>query len=236
MSFSENIKPFLCEECREPFVSASELNCHCTENSHTSEVKAMCFICQETLSHADKTLRMHIYSNHLGLKPFKCKFCTFTSYTKHKIGAIHLKKHHGNIDWSQDDIEFLQDVMQMIDDFERKHSLQIGMPMIEKLKSGKMFKTSRKRQKDSLQKAFHKPYMCDECGKTFQAVTQLKRHVDDFLHTSKETAVCFECGDVLETRVAFRIHLWMHNNFKPYKCKRCNFTTTKKEHIYTPVS
>ena len=228
-----SLKPYFCEECQERFVSARELNSHCFENVHTSEVKANCFICNETLSHAEKSLRIHLYSNHLRLKPFKCELCPFTSYTKHKIKAIHFKKDHRNV--NRVGIECLEDVMLLIDDFEKKHLLQIGMPMMQKLKSGEMFRAPQKRRKlrdKNDVSMFYKPFMCDECGNTFPSLFQLQQHIDDFFHTSKETAVCFECGDVLETRDSFRMHLWIHQNFKPYKCKHCNFTSTKKDHIF----
>ena len=122
--------------------------------------------------------------------------------------------------------------MALIDEFEAKHGLDLGKSMLDKVKSGEMTTSTRKRFKALNKNVSRKPFMCDECGTTFSSVTQLQSHIDDFFHHSKETAVCFECGDVLETKESFRVHLWTHNDLKPYKCKYCEFTSTRKEHVY----
>ena len=240
MDFRDS-KPFYCEECKEKFASANDLKAHCIDNFHKCEFKATCFICQENLSQADKSLRIHIYSNHLCLKPFQCKICPFTSFTKYKLEAIHFKRHHSNSDITNN-IEYLEHVMELIDAFEAKQGLELGIPMLQKLKSGKMFKPSSRKRKSSQidsssnKKSRHKPFMCDECGSSFSSLIRLQQHVDDFLHTSKETAVCFECGDVMESRETFRHHLWSHQGFKPYKCKYCEFSSIKKELVYVQHS
>ena len=235
MDFRDS-KPFYCEECQQTFSSGNNLKAHCMETCHKSEVKATCFICHETLSQADKSLRIHIYSNHLRLKPFQCKLCPFTSYTKYKLEVNHSKSHYDQSS-KENNIEYLENVMELVDAFEAKHGLELGIPMVEKLKTGKMFKPSSRKRKMTQHMAstktnHHKPFMCDECGSSFASLPHLQQHVDDFLHTSKETAVCFECGDVMETRDAFRHHLWSHHDFKPYKCKYCDFVSTKKELVY----
>ena len=146
--FGKDLKPFFCEECEETFSSAKDLNSHCISKFHTSRIQATCFICHDTFSRADKSLRIHIYSNHLRLKPFKCKLCPFTSYTKHKIESIHSKRHHETrSDDASSNIEYLEGVMMLIDDFELNHGLQLGTPMLEKLKSGKILNPLRKRRK-----------------------------------------------------------------------------------------
>ena len=141
---NKDLKPFFCEECQETFISVKELNAHCLETAHTTNTKAVCFICHETLSHADKSLRIHLYSNHLRLKPFKCKLCPFMSYTKHKIETSHSKRHQereSNDNVVIDNgIEYLENIMILIDNFEAKHGLQLGISMMEKVKSGKILK------------------------------------------------------------------------------------------------
>ena len=76
------------------------------------------------------------------------------------------------------------------------------------------------------------PFLCDQCGDTFAHADELKIHIEVTSHQSKETAICFQCGDILESRVAFRKHLWLHEDLRPYKCRQCDFTSTVKEHIY----
>ena len=74
--------------------------------------------------------------------------------------------------------------------------------------------------------------MCDQCGQTFTYADELNLHLEETSHQSQETAVCFQCGDILDSRIAFRKHLWLHENFRPYKCKHCDFTSPVKEHVY----
>ena len=76
------------------------------------------------------------------------------------------------------------------------------------------------------------PFLCDQCGETFTYADELNRHLDETFHQSKETAICFQCGDILDSRISFRKHLWLHENFRPYKCRYCDFTSTVKDHVF----
>ena len=41
-------KPFYCEECKQNFTSENDLKEHCLVTFHKCDIKAICFICQES--------------------------------------------------------------------------------------------------------------------------------------------------------------------------------------------
>ena len=212
--YNEDVKPFLLKNVKVELVDNNELDEdseNCDDNDFNNSIE------DHTENYFDTKLR---------------EFQTAPENLEKK-NSTHLKQSPDLLDKS------LEVVAKNIDIKEKKYGVQFSQHI------GHFSDASLKHEDESLignsdhtsielneHPLNHKPFMCDECGKSFRSAANLHTHLEDFFHKSKETAVCFECGDILETRVDFRKHLWSHNNLKPYKCKECNFTSTVKEHIY----
>ena len=86
-------------------------------------------------------------------------------------------------------------------------------------KMSRSVKTDVKRPRND-RSEFHqaRPFLCDQCGDTFSRAKVLKFHLDVKGHKSGETAICFHCGEFLDSRIALRRHLWQHQDLRPYKC------------------
>ena len=63
--------------------------------------------------------RVHIWRAHLKLRPYKCKYCEYTSVLRAPIYRQHVASVHGKKDGSLDDVELLLDVAKKIDEFEK---------------------------------------------------------------------------------------------------------------------
>ena len=65
--------------------------------------------------------RVHIWRAHLKLRPYKCKYCEYTSVLRAPIYRQHVASVHGKKDGSLDDVELLLDVAKKIDEFEKEN-------------------------------------------------------------------------------------------------------------------
>ena len=69
--------------------------------------------------------RVHIWRAHLKLRPYKCKYCEYTSVLRAPIYRQHVASVHGKKDGCLDDVELLLDVAQKIDEFEKDNKYVI---------------------------------------------------------------------------------------------------------------
>ena len=68
------VYPFFCDDCKQSFVSKSELQKHIESTKHKSQLSSRCFLCQQIVH---DSLRFHLLEAHWKLSPFKCKLCSY---------------------------------------------------------------------------------------------------------------------------------------------------------------
>lgn len=67
---------------------------------------------------------------------------------------------------------------------------------------------------------------CNQCGKKWRTVTELKSHVAS--HSDVRPFVCEICGQAYKMKKALDIHIGMHNGIHPFVCTYCNKSFTQK--------
>ena len=90
--------------------------------------RVKCIICNEMVQY--KVLRRHYFWNHLQLKPFQCKHCSFKSTSPFRIFNPHYKQAHGDGNVGNVcDVKPVMDTISIIEKFEQKNGLDFGNPL-----------------------------------------------------------------------------------------------------------
>ncbi|XP_069482748.1 zinc finger protein 585A-like [Ambystoma mexicanum] len=88
-----------------------------------------------------------------------------------------------------------------------------------------------------------KLYECDDCGKTFRAESQLRRHKLCLIHEKEKLFTCGECGQGFSRPTHLTSHQLTHAGDNPYLCSDCgqsfrdisSFITHHKLHQKRPL-
>ena len=220
-------RPFLCDQCGDTFSRAKVLKFHLDVKGHKSKETAICFQCGEFLD-SQVALRRHLWQ-HQDLRPYKCGQCEYTSTTKEHVYIQHSIHKHGKVG-SEDDIEYLQDVMKQIDSYELENNLRLGPPLTP---IGTKNRKNSKGRKTKTSILIRPQHSCSEsnCTMRYHSYKELKKHYQETGHTAKY--VCFLCGEVAARDAYLRNHIISkHLELKPYKCIHCDFTSAIPAKIY----
>lgn len=83
---------------------------------------------------------------------------------------------------------------------------------------GKSFVTKGALKEHQITHSQEFPYQCSHCPKKFKNMARLRTHEDIHKHTAY---ICPHCGLQLNTKRTLKMHMVVHSDAKKYKCQYC---------------
>lgn len=68
---------------------------------------------------------------------------------------------------------------------------------------------------------FENKCLCNDCGKGFRYLCQLKRHMRIHMESDQKPCPCPVCGKRFVDKFAMQVHLTRHSSERPFKCHLC---------------
>ncbi|KAL5281399.1 hypothetical protein ACFFRR_005039 [Megaselia abdita] len=164
--------------------------------------KFKCEICPKTF-YMEFRFKAHV-REHMGLVPFECPHCDsgFSTYDSYKA---HIKELHENLG-----VVYKCTEPGCTKTYTRHFSLQGHL-----------------RQKHAEKYGNKKPFMCEECGKTFVHKSALNLHL--YSHNEKEKPFpCEQCQKRFTSRSALNQHMLRHTGEKNFMCPYCGLQKYNK--------
>lgn len=83
---------------------------------------------------------------------------------------------------------------------------------------GKSFVTKGALKEHQITHSQEFPFQCEHCPKKFKNMARLRTHEDIHKHTAY---ICPHCGLQLNTKRTLKMHMVVHSDAKKYKCQYC---------------
>ena len=237
-----HISPYFCDHCDERFAKPDQLLEHGVKTSHKTKQRLKCFLCSAIQANK-RVLRSHLCNIHWKLKPYRCKYCTFTSAKKNDVIFRHQCDKKDSQNDKSTDVMVLKDVINQILIQEKRYNIDLGTIDID-TRTMNVDTPAKNSLCDngfggSLEKGFK-----DDTKPISSKYVKLRKKVkiSSFGNNknrkqkklkNKDKVKCFICGDIVISPKVLRRHIWIHHlKLKPYKCKHCNFLSTSRFQIY----
>lgn len=217
-------KPFKCSECGESFISTRNLARHMKNHNPTF----ICTVCSKTYVDA-YTLKIHMYK-HTGERPHACEQCP----KRFRTPAL-LKKHeltHTGVK------PFICDEcgrgFTSALNLKNHKTLHTGDRPFQCPECDKCFPTEST-LKVHMQFHGEKAYFCEQCGRSFHRVYELKLH--EITHASQKPYSCEFCSKSFCHKATYKAHMNTHTEEMKYPCPECGKiflrSNTLRKHIKT---
>ncbi|KAG2467404.1 GZF1 protein, partial [Polypterus senegalus] len=191
---------------------------------HTDTRPYFCELCGKAFSQQG-ALRRH-QRIHTGEKPYKCKACD-RMFTDKSILRRHVAVHDRKAHWRT----YLIDLTTKKDhNWSKIETLTDGCLAGEKPfmceNCGKSFASKEYLKHHSRIHTGSKPFKCDICSRMFAQRNSLHQHIK--VHTGERPYCCDQCGKQFTQLNALQRHHRIHTGEKPYMCRLCLRTFTDK--------
>ncbi|CAH1269992.1 ZNF407 [Branchiostoma lanceolatum] len=216
-----------CSDCDAQFSTEENLNVHRREMRHMLYWGSTCVFCGKTVSKGP-CLKGHIQAVHLGEKPHKCQYCSYSTAWATDL-RMHVKRHLNIKSFKCPECDYTAVRMVAV----KKHLQTHGEGEPRRLCDicGKSFAGNLQRHM-TLHKG-HKPFECPHNGCTYASTFKqgLTVHVRS-VHKADKSIMCEDCGFTTTTEKLMKWHKRRkHSAEKPHKCDQCSYATSWQPHL-----
>nr|CAI5869090.1 unnamed protein product [Callosobruchus analis] len=245
-TLANNATAYKCQMCDEIFLKFPEYKIH--KKNHYIE-KRRCKICNIVCQSIGK-LADHL-NKHLGLRPFKCDECDKSFVSKHHV-KLHKRCHStekifkctkcekafkNRMSLRSHLIVHYEKIKEFIckvcnkecADLAGLRQHMVSHGNVPEIKCGLCNKKFNNDRSLECHLSTHKElkFPCDFCGKIYQSMYRIKRHIK----RSHIRSHCDVCNEVFYDRAAFTRHKKSHDDSKPTECEFCQRKFAKAKNL-----
>ncbi|KAJ7413364.1 zinc finger protein 335 isoform X1 [Willisornis vidua] len=208
------MRPYLCRICGSRFLTHDDLRFHVDSHEANDPQLFKCLQCSYR-SRRWSSLKEHMF-NHVGIKPYKCEECSYTSVYKKDVirhSTVHSRDRKKRADPPPKLNSFPCPVCNRVYPMQKRLTQHMKTHSTEK------------------------PHMCDKCGKSFKKRYTFKMHLLTHIQAiANRRFKCEFCDYVCEDKKVLLNHQLSHMNDKPYKCNVCKYSTFREDFLVSHMA